>query len=133
VKNKYRSTLGRNTTRESDGTMRLQKKRDFGEWGMRHNVWHINTSGQELMCQHIDHPATFSQELAKDHILSWSNEGDVILDPFMGSGTTALMALVTGRQFIGCEINSEYVHLSECRIEKEAGLLWYAAQRREAS
>jgi site-specific DNA-methyltransferase (adenine-specific) len=55
-------------------------------------------------------------QIALDHIRSWSNEGDIVLDPFMGSGTTGLAALELGRKFIGIEMNEEYYKLSEQRI-----------------
>lgn len=62
------------------------------------------------------HPAIFPEELAKDHILSWSNEGDLILDPFMGSGTTAKMAILTKRNYIGFELKNEYCEISKKRL-----------------
>mgnify|MGYP000574343882 CR=1 FL=1 len=60
--------------------------------------------------------AVFPERLANDHILSWSNKGDVVLDPFCGSGTTAKMAMLTGRKFIGFEISAEYCDIAEKRI-----------------
>jgi len=63
------------------------------------------------------HPATFPEQLASDHILSWSNKGDLVLDPFMGSGTTAKMALINQRKFIGFEISQEYVDLANKRVK----------------
>jgi len=66
----------------------------------------------------IDHPAMFPEALARDHILSWSNEGDVVLDPFSGSGTTAKMAKHNGRRFIGIEVNQEYVDISNERLRQ---------------
>ena len=66
------------------------------------------------------HNAPFPEQLAADHIASWSNPGDVVLDPFMGSGTTGKMALLAGRQFIGIDISSEYVELARERIAKAA-------------
>lgn len=63
------------------------------------------------------HPATFPEKLAEDQIISWSNKGDLILDPFMGSGTTAKMALKNERDFIGFEISQEYVDIANKRIE----------------
>ena len=62
------------------------------------------------------HPATYPEKLAEDQIISWSNKGDLILDPFMGSGTTAKMALKNERNFIGFEISQEYVDLANQRI-----------------
>lgn len=64
------------------------------------------------------HPAPFPDKLATDHILSWSNEGDVVLDPFMGSGTTALKAIENNRHYIGFEISPEYCDLAQGRINK---------------
>lgn len=67
------------------------------------------------------HPAVFPLQLAKDHILSWSNENDLVLDPFMGSGTTGVACLQTNRNFIGFEISEEYCNLAKERLEKEMG------------
>lgn len=75
------------------------------------NVWDIATNAGTK-----GHPAQFPEQLANDHIISWSNEFDVVLDPFLGSGTTAKMALVNNRQYIGFEIASEYCALAEQRI-----------------
>lgn len=61
------------------------------------------------------HPAIFPPKLAKDHVFSWSNPGDVVLDPFSGSGTTAKAAKELGRQYIGFEINPEYCTIGEAR------------------
>ena len=63
------------------------------------------------------HPAIFPEQLASDHIMSWSNEGDTVFDPFMGSGTTGKMAKQLNRNFIGCEIDSEYFQIAKDRIE----------------
>ena len=64
------------------------------------------------------HPAVFPEQLAKDHIISWSNEGDTILDPFMGSGTTGKMAVLNNRNFIGIELDEGYFNIAKERIEK---------------
>ena len=58
----------------------------------------------------------FPEALARDHILSWSNPGDTVLDPFLGSGTTGKMAVLGGRNFIGIEISPEYMAIAEKRI-----------------
>jgi site-specific DNA-methyltransferase (adenine-specific) len=63
------------------------------------------------------HPAPFPEELANDHIISWSNEGDLVYDPFMGSGTTCKMAQLNNRNFIGIEISEEYCKIAEERIK----------------
>ena len=80
----------------------------------RDNVWMINVSSEKN-----GHPAVFPLQLAKDHILSWSNEGDVVLDPFIGSGTTAIAALTLNRNYIGFEISKEYCDLANSRITTE--------------
>jgi len=64
------------------------------------------------------HPATFPEQLANDHIISWSNEGDIVYDPFMGSGTTAKMALVNNRKYIGSELSAEYVEIAKERLKQ---------------
>lgn len=66
---------------------------------------------------YTNHPAVFPEQLANDHILSWSNEKDIVFDPFMGSGTTAKMAMVNNRRFIGCEISEEYCEIIKKRLE----------------
>ena len=64
------------------------------------------------------HPAVFPKQLANDHIISWSNENDLIYDPFLGSGTTAKMALLNNRKFVGSEISKEYCEIAEKRINE---------------
>ena len=63
-----------------------------------------------------EHPAVFPERLVSDHILSWSNEGDIVYDPFMGSGTTAIAAKKLGRNYIGSEISPEYCTLANSRL-----------------
>ena len=112
------TTFGKNTTRKKDGDFAKQKKRVIAEFGMRHNIWKGNTSGQENMCKNIKHPATFPLWLARDHIKSWSNEGEIVLDPFCGSGTTGVACKELGRKFIGCEIEKSYLDVAKERIAK---------------
>ena len=83
---------------------------------IRTNIW--TYSQNNGIDRTINHKAQFPEKLAEDHILSWSDEGDVILDPFMGSGTTAKMAILNNRNFIGFEINEEYCKMAEKRIER---------------
>ena len=66
----------------------------------------------------IKHPATFPERLANDHIISWSNESDLVYDCFAGSGTTLKMAILNNRNWIGSEISSEYCNIIEERIKK---------------
>ena len=59
----------------------------------------------------------FTDNIARDHIISWSKEGDVILDPFLGSGTTGKMAKLLNRDFIGIEISPKYLEIAQQRID----------------
>ena len=117
---KYGKPVGKSSQRKTDGTIENKEvtTQSVGEFGGRSNVWKMNTSGQEQFGKKQEHPATFPEQLANDHILSWSNEGDVVLDPFMGSGTTGRMALLNNRNFIGIELSEEYMKLAEERISK---------------
>ena len=68
------------------------------------------------------HPAQFPLSLAEDHLISWSNEGDIILDPFMGSGTTGVACKNLNRKFIGIELDEGYFNIAKERIESTEGL-----------
>ena len=70
----------------------------------------------------FQHPAIFPEKLAYDHIITWSNEGDIVLDPFMGSGTTAKACLLSNRKYIGCEISADYCKIAEERLTNAQGL-----------
>lgn len=83
--------------------------------GIRTNIWRY-LSGNNGDDQ-TEHSAPFPEALARDHIVSWSNPGDVVLDPMMGSGTTGKMAVLTERRFIGIDISAEYVDIACRRIE----------------
>ncbi len=83
----------------------------------RQNVWTYDIgygSGDDK----TSHPAVFPEKLAEDHILSWSNEDDLVFDPFSGSGTTAKMAKKNNRKYIGFEISQEYVDIANKRINE---------------
>ncbi|MEM1225981.1 MAG: site-specific DNA-methyltransferase [Planctomycetota bacterium] len=83
--------------------------------GRRYNIWEYPNGGGH-MGDCGDHEAPMPEGLARDHILSWSNEGDIVLDPFSGSGTTAKMAKHNGRRFIGIEVNPRYCEIAEQRL-----------------
>ena len=82
-----------------------------------YNVWTLNVGKGQTTKDDIafQHPAIFPEQLANDHIISWSNPGDIVLDPFMGSGTTAKMALLNRRKYIGFEMSAEYCEIAEKR------------------
>ena len=83
------------------------------------NVWYYNVGFMKTTKDKVayEHPAIFPEALAHDHIISWSNEGDTVLDPMMGSGTTGKMARILNRKFIGIEISKEYFDIATRRIE----------------
>lgn len=121
---KYGKPVGKSSQRKRDGSIvnsdvTTQSTEAFGG---RKNVWKINTCGQEQFGKKQAHPAAFSEQLANDHILSWSNVGDIVLDPFMGSGTTGKMALLNGRGFVGIELSEEYFALARQRIDTTVNL-----------
>ena len=107
---------GNNSIRQADGSLKAAEKKLITVFGMRHNVWCLNTSGQDM--EKLDHPAPFPVKLATDHILSWSNPGDTVFDPFLGSGTTGVAAANTGRRFIGIEMDADYFAVAQSRIQK---------------
>jgi len=114
--------FGTNTVREKDGTMTPRARKEYAEWGMRTNIWRMKTAGQEKPCQAISHPAKMPSAMAKDHIISWSMPGDVILDPFGGSGTTGVEALKLGRKFVGVEIAPEYYLIMKQNLDEWVSL-----------
>ena len=103
--------------RDKDGVVKKSSsfnKTKIAELGLRTNVWnHKPCLGKK---DRNGHPAPFPEDLIKDHILSWSNEGDMILDPMCGSGTTCKMAFINKRKTIGIDTSKEYCKISEKRI-----------------
>src|SRR3990167_4343958 len=80
--------------------------------------WH-NTTKDEYA---YDHPAMFPERLVADHIMSWSNSGDLVLDPMNGSGTTTKMANILGRKYIGIDISEKYCKIARDRLTQNT--LW---------
>ncbi len=89
-------------------------KRLVPDFSARTNVWRIHPSNSNDV---NEHQAPFPEALARDHIISWSNFGDLILDPFVGSGTTPKMAIEQARRFLGFDISQEYIDLARRRIQ----------------
>lgn len=110
---------GKNSCYDVDGNLVEVKKNQpvIAEFSLRNNIWKYSVSFNDK----TGHPAVFPEKLAEDNIISWTNEGDLVLDPFMGSGTTAKMALLNKRNYIGFEKNTEYYEKSLERVAKYEG------------
>lgn len=118
--NDKRTVRYKSFNRNSDGTVDKKIVKINQDDPKRRNVWEYKVGGGNSTNDSIafQHPAIFPEALAKDHILSWSNEGDIVLDPFMGSGTTGKMAILNKRNFIGIEKIEEYYNIAKKRIEE---------------
>ena len=119
-RNKEMREGDRGSKRLVDGSLLKIKRGGYGELGRRTNIWSYLTgrghSASEAYA--FEHPATFPENLAHDHIISWSNEGDIVYDPFLGSGTTAKMAKMTKRKYLGSEINGDYFKIAQKRLDQ---------------
>ena len=105
---------------EKNKKIRSNKKRgNIKEKKIKGNIWKYFTGSNNSTNDKIafKHPAIFPEKLVRDHIISWSNESELIYDPFMGSGTTAKVAMCLDRNWIGSEVSSEYCEIIEKRIE----------------
>lgn len=125
IKDRLNKKAGSITTcsiRKADGIVRPMyadnRRTEIGAVGVRFNVWSIPPEKSNSL---RFHPGQFPEALARDHIISWSNPGDVVLDPMCGSGTTGKQAVLLGRRFIGIDISTEYIEgIARPRIEKAA-------------
>ncbi|MGH7745502.1 MAG: DNA methyltransferase, partial [Candidatus Dormibacteria bacterium] len=94
-------------------------KRGHNREKIRFNIWfydvgkHLSTKDEEA----FDHPAIFPEKLASDHILSWTEPNDLVFDPFCGSGTTAKMAQMHGRKYLGIDCSEEYLKIAKKRLQ----------------
>lgn len=117
---KYAGTSKKARTFRNDGhnLESTHKTDEVKKYKIKGNVWEYSTGYQKSTKDKIafKHPAIFPEQLAHDHIISWSNEGDVVMDIFMGSGTTAKMCKLTNRNYIGFEISEEYCQIAEERL-----------------
>lgn len=116
-KNKHAGMKMTGTLRKRDGTSKSRSKpgKKVAKYGQRFNIWTCPPCRQHHLCIH---PAPFPEQLAHDHILSWSNEGDIVLDPMCGSGTTCKMAYLFNRQYIGIDISPEYCQIAKKRLKE---------------
>jgi DNA modification methylase len=103
-----KSGVGR---RRVDGEHKVETRKPSKRFSRRNNWWYVPP-------ERGNHPAVFPEQLAQDHILSWSNVGDLVFDPMCGSGTTCKMAKLNGRSYIGIDIAEEYVELARRRVEE---------------
>ena len=108
--------------RHKDGTMSHQQdtsRISVENFGMRFNIWRYKTGRPHTTPDDAayQHPALFPEKLARDHIISWSNPGDIVLDPMNGAGTTTKMAYTLGRKFIGIDISQDYCKIALERLQ----------------
>lgn len=120
-RNKYndkRTSRLRPVTRNEKGEFTPKEMVVKGETVKIQNVWSYIVSGGASATDKIayKHPAIFPEKLAEDHIISWSNEGDTILDPMCGSGTVCKMAKMLNRNYIGIDISEEYCEIARERV-----------------
>ena len=112
--NKNAGKKASGTIRQKDGSTKpMSKEMIINEFGQRFNIWDIYPKRQK---GDDAHPAPFPISLAADHIISWSNEGDTVLDCFMGSGTTGVACKNLNRNFIGIELDKTYYDIAVKRI-----------------
>lgn len=112
-------TFGINSERQENGNIKKRHSFITKKVSARENIWKINNGFGYSSNDNIsyEHPASFPEQLAADHIKSWSNEGDLVYDPFAGSGTTLKMAHLLKRNWIGSEISLEYCELANKRLQ----------------
>lgn len=111
IKSKNYGKVVKRTCRDHDSDELKMSTNLVSEFKLKGNIWEYGSKQNKTK-----HPAPFPEQLANDHIISWSNEGDTVLDPFMGSGTTAKMAILNNRKYIGFEISKEYCDIANERV-----------------
>lgn len=113
------STYGEVTRREKDGSLTNKGKKIVNPFGVRTNIWRY-ANGKGFATKDsiaYQHPAIFPEKLVSDHINAWSNPGDIVLDPFAGSGTTGKVAKMLNRNWIMIESVKDYCEIAKSRID----------------
>ena len=105
--------------RQKDGSIKKKKELICKDEKIKGNLWFYQVGYMKTTKDKIafDHPAIFPDQLAHDHIFSWSNPGDIVFDPMCGSGTTLKQAALLNRKFIGCDISNSYCSIARTRIK----------------
>ena len=119
-KNKWAGKTVHGNERDRDGSLKVKSGngRIFKEYGSRLNIWPMPPAQSNTERKRAgNHPAIFPERLAADHIKTWSKEGDIVMDPFMGSGTTGVACVELNRKFIGIEKVEKYFKVAKKRIE----------------
>lgn len=120
-KNKWndgRTFRSKKFTRKADGTFPENKGVLINSVVPMENIWFYTVGGGNTSEDKVNHPAVFPEQLVLDHIITWSNPGDVVLDPMIGSGTTAKMAKLSGRNYIGIDISKDYCIDAQKRVDQ---------------
>jgi len=114
-----RAKSGKPTQRNKDGSRTPLKYAKDKATRNKWNVWKYEVGYNKHTTDKFayEHPAMFPEKLASDHIISWSNEGDTVLDCFMGANTTGKMAKQLNRDFIGIELDQEYFKIAQQRVD----------------
>ena len=120
IKVRTKWKVGKKTVRKKDGQLERMKYDTGKDYRVLSNVWRYESGFRKTTndIEMFEHPAMFPEKLAEDHVLSWSNEGDIVLDPMCGSGTTCKMAKLNLRKYIGMDISEEYCEMAKKRLRK---------------
>ena len=108
----------RSKRRNTDGSMSDKVRETFNTEKIRTNIWSyaVGLHGTTNDKMAFEHPALFPEKLAADHIVSWSNPGDLVVDPMCGASTTGKMALMNDRRYVGIDVSEEYIEISRRRL-----------------
>jgi DNA modification methylase len=119
IKDRKNLYLGRRgaSGRKQDGTRNTGYSEVKDEYGMRFNYWIYATGKSHTTSDNVDHPALMHEGLCEDLILSYSNKGDLVLDPFVGGGTTPKMAKKSGRNYLGIDLSTKYIEMAKKRVK----------------